>query len=331
MANQPSLFDSLKKKENEDEQEKLAEVLFPVELRKIFYEKRSDNGPEKYSIKDYMAVINTDTEDVLSVVSKYYRLVTNEEAIEYGKEAFKQLFNTIYIGELKIFNIITPNTKSFCHIDLIHKDYKVNIGEKEVYLPFIRVTNSYNRVKALRFDLGFAREICSNGMIIEEESIRFKFFHTKQAIQNEIDFDIKRDRLTELEKRFINYMHRLNQYEISSEYALPVMCKALDIKFDIENSDLRKSDKAKMRLDEFKQVTVPIVDKYYSELGSNAYAVFNAITEFSSSPRSGITNSVMLDNLQKKAGRWAETFSEHYKEESFDLTEYTSEYTQYFN
>ena len=198
-------------------------------------------------------------------------------------------------------------------------------------MPFIRITNSYNHLKALRFDIGFAREICSNGMILEEESIRFKFFHTKQAIQNEIHFDIKCDRLKQLEKGFANYMHKLNQYEILLEYALPVICKALDIRFDINNPDQRKSDRAKMRLEEFRQVTMPIVRKYYSELGSNAYAVFNAITEFSSSPRGGITSSVMLNNLQRKAGRWAETFSEHYMEEGFDLTKYTSGYSQYFN
>lgn len=331
MANQPSLFDSLTKKGNGDTQKKFAELLFPVELRDIFYEKCDNNGSKKNAINDYKAVINTDTEYVFSVVSKDYQLVTNEEAIEYGKEAFKQLFDSVDIDELTIFNIITPYTKSFCHIDLIHREYKVNIGKKEVYLPFIRITNSYNRLKALRFDLGFAREICSNGMILEKESIKFKFFHTKQAMQNKINFDIKRDRLKELEKGFADYMYNITECPISIEYALPVMCKALDIKFDIKNLDQRKSDSAIKRLDEFKQITKPIVDKYYLELGHNAYAVFNAITEFSSSPRSNITNSVMLNNLQMKAGRWAETFSVHCKEKSFDISKYVSGYIHYFN
>ena len=138
----------------------LQKVLFPVEEQPIFF------MPRKYDfkkIKNYKAIVNKSNNTIISVVSSDYQLITNERALELGKKCFKQVFQTINTNDMEVYNITFPQTRSFCHIDVIHKNYTLNIGKKEVWLPFIRITNSYNRTKALCFDFGFCRELCENG------------------------------------------------------------------------------------------------------------------------------------------------------------------------
>jgi len=160
----------------------LKQVIFPLRIQSVYFEEYRGENTVKRKIPHSQVIVNAETGDPISIVSKEYRVVTNEEAIEFGKKCFKELFNTVNTDDLEIFNIIAPETRSFCHIDLIHKKYQVNIGRQEVYLPFIRITNSYNRSRALSFDIGFCREICDNGAIFEEDSIKFKFSHTKKRI-----------------------------------------------------------------------------------------------------------------------------------------------------
>jgi len=69
----------------------------------------------------------------------------------------------------------------YCHIDLIHNSAALDFTfvpphqRPEAFGPFIRVTNSYNSLRALAFDIGFYRKVCKNGLIIPDTIIRFKF------------------------------------------------------------------------------------------------------------------------------------------------------------
>jgi hypothetical protein len=153
----------------------LSQILFPVEEKPIFFVNPKAGMKQ---IPNYKTIVNVTTNEPISVVSTDYRLISNQEALELGEKCFKQLFNEVDIDSMEIFNIITPKSKSFCHIDIIHNKYEVNIWEKEVWLPYIRITNSYNRLKPLRFDLGFCRKLCFNGVIFERNTISYKFYHT---------------------------------------------------------------------------------------------------------------------------------------------------------
>jgi len=133
---------------------KLDEVLFPVGFANVLIEGKIEG---EYSqkvgipIDKYQALINMSTGDVLSVVTKDYKLITNKQAIEFGKECYKQVFNINNIDNFEVFNVISPSTKSFCHIDVIMKDHQINLLKQEIYFPFIRITNSYNKTKKAIF------------------------------------------------------------------------------------------------------------------------------------------------------------------------------------
>jgi hypothetical protein len=302
-------------------------ALFPVELRNIFFEEPSDTGTLKVRIAGYKAVVDTKSKKTFSVVSEGYRLVTNREALEFGKHAFNQLFDTVNTDDLTIFNVIKPETRSYCHIDLIHKKYEVNIWKTEVFLPYIRVTNSYNRSRALRFDLGFVRKLCDNGVIFERQAITFKFDHTRQAIKDKIDFSGQYGKLKALEQQFINYMTGIKDIAVPRPYALPLMVKALDMKFDTSTGDVKKKGNAEKRLDEFSEHASRLVKKYYREMGENAYAVYNAATDYASAPRrTGGAN--LINGMQKRVGHWVEEFAG--QQQPINFGEYLAEQSAYF-
>jgi hypothetical protein len=62
-----------------------------------------------------------------------------------------------------------------------------------------------------------------------------------------------------------------------------------------------------------------------NELGENAYAVFNVITDFASHPP--VNRHVQRDrhSLQRLAGRWLGSFPQRYREPGFSLDAYLKE------
>ena len=123
----------------------LSPILFPVELKQIFF------NHNEIPIPNYNAVVGLidGEQKVFSVVTNSYKLITNQDAVVIGETLLKKVFHNTNLTEFKIFNVRYPTTKSFCHIDFIHKNYTFNIDDTEVFLPIIRITNSYNRTKAL--------------------------------------------------------------------------------------------------------------------------------------------------------------------------------------
>jgi hypothetical protein len=307
----------------------LNRILFPVGFKKIFYEDRSRAEKRDVHIPQYHAVVNLDTGRTLGVVGKGYRLITNQEALEFAKQAFKQLFDVVNLSDMEIFNVIGPKSGYYCHVDLVHKNYRITPFKQELYWPYIRVTNSYNRSKALRFDLGFLRSICSNGMIFEQESIKFKFPHTWQSIGVKIKFDVDSQKIKRLETEFVNHMKGLDGYEVPREFALPLMCKALGFEFKVNEGSEKRRIAEQERLTEFIVEANQLTDKYYQEFGNNAYAIFNAVTEYASTPRDSNGQGLKVNSLQTRAGKWVREFAASIQN-SIPLSEYLSDKLFYF-
>ncbi|MCX6083232.1 MAG: DUF932 domain-containing protein [Chloroflexi bacterium] len=315
-------------------------ILFPVELSDIFYFVKKKYGQpglfesedkELKTIEGYQAVTNSKTGRVFSVVTEGYRLVSNQEAMDLARDSFKQLFGVTDTGQMEVFNIITPQSLSFCHIDLVHRGYAVNIWASEMWLPYLRVTNSYNRSRALHFDLGFCRKLCDNGVIFESETIHYKFFHTRQQITPAGQFQVNFEKLKLLETRFSETVKGLNAYHVPRKAFLPMACAALELTFDTHSEDASRRAKEKQRLDDFKYGARELADKYANELHENAYAVFNLITDLASRPFFFRSSTIMVDNLQKKAGSWLGTFFHEIRRSDFSLDKYLGNAVDWFS
>jgi hypothetical protein len=313
----------------------IQEILFPVELSDIYqYLAKPESQLTLFELEEreeekdiskipgYKAITNSETGKVFSVVTDGYRLVTNQEALDLAKQCFRQLFGMQDTEQMVVFNMVTPQSQSFCHIDLIHQYYTVNIWAKEIWLPYLRVTNSYNRSRALRFDLGFCRKLCDNGMIFEKETIQYKFYHTRQEISPAGQFKIDFERLKNLEASFRESVDRLNSYPVPQEAFLPLVCVALNLEFDIQADEAAKREKEKERFRAFKNGAQSLVTKYVNELGENAYAVLSVITDIVSRPFFYRTPSWMVDRLQKRAGNWFDDFAHEIRKPGFQMDQH---------
>jgi hypothetical protein len=70
-----------------------------------------------------------------------------------------------------------------------------------------------------------------------------------------------------------------------------------------------------------------LCDRYARELGENAYAVFNAVTEFASHPPANRHVHRERHSLQRLAGTWLSNFTQHCRQPGFNLTSYLAELT----
>ena len=144
---------------------------FPVSKVRV---RTSDTG---HVFRRHWAVVSDDRREIFSIVAEGYRLVSNLRAYELGRRAFTLVFGKDARAGLRLFHVTMPATRSWAHIDLTAEGLDFAPLGEDRWLPFLRVTNSYNRSRALAFAVGVCRWICTNGMIFGEQSLKLKVSH----------------------------------------------------------------------------------------------------------------------------------------------------------
>jgi hypothetical protein len=183
----------------------LKDVLFPVEEHPVFVGLKDESGERRLKVPDRKAIVNGVTFKVLGIVGREYRLVTNEQALEWAYECCHSAFPDTTAAEWDVNATDGPATGGYCQIDLVHRTAKLDFGDvrpgkrPDAFGPFIRVTNSYNALRALAFDIGFHRKVCRNGLIAPETIVRFKFPHQRRTLTAGIRFEVARERLATLQ------------------------------------------------------------------------------------------------------------------------------------
>ena len=270
-------------------------------------------------------VINKKSGAPLGVVSSNYRLITNHEAIELGKQCCKELFGTDEAANIEIFKVDAPSTASYCHVDLVHKNYIMNLWDEkqksDVYIPYIRITNSYNTSRALRFNVGFCRKICFNGVIFESETIKFTFNHVKYELNNDISFALEQGKIKSLFDKFVSYANKLKAFGITKDKSLLLITTLFGIKKHSEiDFSSKKEDEAEYNslINEIKQK----VNEYTDELGENGYSLFNIITDIASHPIENRYFRRDMNSMQRLAGNWINSFQKEIEKTEFNIDNY---------
>ena len=266
----------------------LNEILFPVEERPIFASVQDRTGERRLAVPDKKAIVNVTNLLVLGIVSRSYRLVTNQEALELGFQCARALFPEARRGEWEVKVTDAPATGGHCHFDLLHNSNALDFTlvaaheRPEAFGPFVRVANSYNGLRALAFAIGFFRKVCANGLILPETIIEFKFTHLNRDIGKAIHFEVAHDRLAKLRTGFGDHVAALRACRIRREEVEPLVLRVLAIRLP----KLREPNSSEFA--DWSTLSTHIAElcgRYTLELGENGYAVFNAITEFASHPR----------------------------------------------
>ena len=301
------------------------DLMFPVELRPVYTKLEIDGKITSIKMPKSRVVVNKKSTTPLGVVGSNYKLITNSEAVDLGIKCCAELFGSSEADNIEIFQVDAPSTASYCHIDLVHKNYIMNLwdedNQSEVYIPYIRVTNSYNRSRALRFDIGFCRKICFNGIIFESETIKFTFSHVKYELNNDISFALESEKVKALFDKFVSHANKLKAYGISKDNSSRLIFSLFKIKnkseidFDGKLEDEIEYDVLVEKIDEK-------LDKYIKEIGENGYSLFNVITDIASHPMGNRYLRRDMNSMQRLAGNWINSFQEEIERPNFDITSY---------
>ena len=304
----------------------LDDIMFPVQEHPLFVNLKTKYGERSISVPDKKALVNARTNRVLGVVSRGYRLVTNAEALDWAYQCCITAFPETKPGEWQVDASDAPQTGGHCYIDLTHNTKALDFtlvqaaNRPDVFGPFIRVTNSYNGLRALTFDIGYHRKVCKNGLILPQSIISFKFNHIQRDIKKEIAFEIDKQKLAALKTGFNDYFSGLQKCTVPRDCFKPLLCGVLHIR---KPKDLDKRPES--LIEDWTVLNLQLQDlceQYFRELGGNAYAAFNAITDFASNHPDNQCIHRERNSMQRLAGYWLSTFHQECRKDDFQISAY---------
>lgn len=298
------------------------EAFFPVEMRPL-YMPVSDRLDHYQKLNRHFAVVDVERENAFAVVTDDYELVTNRQAYGMADEVMKKVFHATKAGDMQCLNVVMPKTRSFCHIDLIHKSADFSPWERDKWTAFLRISNSYNRTRLLRFELGFCRWICMNGMIFGSKSIEFSYAHTRRGMNRVARFEDNIGDIRKIEAALTENLHQLKRYYVPSTEMLPIVCRAFDI---TATSEDKKKTRRVEALTAMRNQVRGLTDSYFSELGPHGYSALNVLTDYATRPQGVIAPEASMHGLQQKASNWMESFISAIKEPDFSFDKYLANY-----
>jgi len=251
--------------------------------------------------------------------------VTNEEAYNKAAEIMKQVFNTTSMDDMICLNVTMPQTRSFCHIDLIHKSADFSPWEEDKWTAFLRITNSYNRTRLLRFELGFCRWICLNGVIFGSKSIEYSYAHTRGGMERTHRFIENIGDIRKLETQLTEKLHQLQRYYVPEANMLAILCRAFDIK--VTRDDMSKQKRVE-NLKDIREKTSELTKAYFSAMGPHGYAALNVLTDYASRPVGVFAPEASINSLQQKCGTWMDDFVVAMNNPQFSFDKYLDGYRQ---
>lgn len=306
----------------------LNEIMFPVDEHPVFASVKTDSGEQRLPVPEKKAIVNLESGRILGIVSRGYRLVSNEEALDLAGKCCRAVFPETKPVEWGVTAVDAPMTGGHCFIDFTHNSAALDFsflpaGDRpDEYGPFIRVTNSYNGLRALKFDIGYHRKVCTNGMILPETVIRFRFSHLRREIGETVEFEIARGKLTGMRESFSEYLRALREFDISRKQFEPLVLAVLLLR---EPKNAEPDSPEAEAWAALRGHLKRMCDRYAGELGENAYAVFNVITDFASHPPDNRCVYRERHGFQRLAGAWLYGFSRECRKPDFDLGKHIRE------
>lgn len=270
----------------------------------------------------HKALIDVEKDRTISIVSDRYQLIPNRDAYYLADRIVRGVFEGKTLDDFICYNINMPSTRASCRIDLIlpHNFYNPFGDQVEDWTPFVRISNSYNGTLCLRYEIGFCRWICKNGVIFDQRGLNISFTHTEILRINTYEYLIERAKaeigeIGDIWNAFQRKLKVLKSITLPRSSALPMYCKVFGVKaadYSERQKDLYGS-RARQIMDASKD--------YFNEMGNNAYALFNVLTDYASFP-AGPNAPGNIHGYQKRIGHWAEEFIFAASKDKFSLANY---------
>ena len=163
-------------------------------------------------------------------------------------------------------------------------------------------------------------------MIVPESIIRFKFTHSQKDIGKTISFEVSQERLSKVKTSFNEYFKSLRDCQVCRLEFNPLLCGVLKIR---KPKKMRPQSPIANDWEALSKGIGVLCDRYAEELGENAYAVFNAMTEFASHPPQNRCVYRERHSFQRLAGDWLSKFSQECRKPDFKLSIYLEKLTSH--
>lgn len=296
--------------------------LFSVSEAPVEVPVPTSTGIRRVRIPYKKALIAEDTREVVGIVGKAYRVVTNHEALELCRKLCIQVFPGSSPSEWELSDAAGPKSRSRVALDLKHKTHLMNLwdnegGVSDVHTPFLRVTNSYNGRRALRFDLGFMRSHCSNGVIFEEKVATVSAAHTKEAIAG-LDLAGAVQNFGGIKQRFLDCLKTLRSIALTDRESLELV--RLIVALPRATKDMPESKRSEIAI--LEEGLSNLDARHRTELGANAYATFNTMTDFATRPPASFLIRRDRSSLQSRSGSWLKDIHQQAGQTQFHLPAY---------
>jgi len=288
----------------------LESLMFPVQKTNVYF--KADNG-STVCIPGKKALINSDTRQVLSVVSNGYRLLRNSEALKLAKRCCILAFPNTAPANWNVFSIEAPLTRTYCRIDLKHKGmiegdgWPFDQNDGSGYEPFLRVNNSYNTKCAFSIRFGIIRWVCKNGLVDWDSSISIKVNHDVKDIVEKIEAEMNEAKFKMVINDYGDKFEALKKIKVTKDQFLPIVLSVLKIQKPKDMPDDREDDWSWI-----KGEILGKVNTYVDILDQTGYALINTITDIATRPPTQVGRYNFIrrerDMLQRLAGIWLTDF-----------------------
>jgi hypothetical protein len=196
---------------------------------------------------------------------------TYKEVIVAGIFWTKKLFGSTSINDIYINHLEYGRKKQWFNVQLVHTKGGVLIdGEK--YNPYVNIAYSYNTVTKVKFEIGFYRYACSNGLIDGFKEL------SKMEIKPENLFDVP----FWVNPCLIKFL--TNRLEFQVKILKKTSLKGEQIQNWVENNVSKWN------------ISRNLIFRYVEELGENAYSLLNVLTDGASNFDRDLHNSEVSFN-----------------------------------
>ena len=308
----------------DEDKEGLDSIMFPIREAKVYVETGTGTGRYKL-IPNKKAIINSNTNRVLSVVSENYQVLHNYTALELARKCCKAAFPKTDPDDWEVFGIEAPRTRAHCRIDLRHdgkipdNDWSFGKDKHDRFRPFVRVCNSYNRTFAFSMRFGLIRWACTNGLVDWHSSITIKVAHDVKKMERSIEKKIDEAKFKKVVEEFGTLLQSIHEVPIAKQNFLPLILSILRIK---KPEDMPKDRASKWN--QLEKYLDSVAANYIREVGNTGYALMNAVSDVATRPtniKKGNFVRRERDGLQRLVGIWLVDFNKLVEEQSL-LKEY---------
>jgi hypothetical protein len=281
---------------------------FPIEEAPVLATVTHNGVVRDVRVPHKKALVAADTGDIVGIVGAGYKVFTNHQAVTLCHRFCLEAFTDTTASEWTFVEGHGPATRSWAAMDIHHRAHAMNLmgvegGPSETFTPFVRITNSYNGSRALRIDVGFLREHCSNGVIFEQEAATLTVPHTRQGIHS-----LKVARpfagMAALSEEFSKTLSAVRSVEMKPHEARQMVRHVTGWPALPEKPSPWENDE-QVKLDADLEARL---SGYFSQLGSNAYAAFNTMTDIASRPPQSPRFRRDRPTLERRAGAWLRDF-----------------------